>query len=256
MLPFFIFLLQKMNIAIIGYGKMGKEIEKAALPKHNIVCIIDIDNSNDISNLHKYKTDVAIEFTNPEAAVDNIIKCFEQNIPIVTGTTGWYQQLDIVRKKCNELNGALFYAPNFSIGVNLYFYIIQQVAKILQPHLNQYCLTIYETHHTQKKDSPSGTAISMANIIMSAIPQYQQWKNYLNNEPLQISNNELPIISKRIDSVIGTHQLLAQSDFDQIIIEHHAKNRKAFALGAIQAAEFLFNKKGIYTMNDLLNINL
>lgn len=256
MLPFFIFLLQKMNIAIIGYGKMGKEIEKAALPKHNIVCIIDINNRNEINNLPKYKTDVAIEFTNPEAAVENIIKCFEQNIPIVTGTTGWYKQLDFVSEKCNKLNGALFYAPNFSIGVNLYLYIIQQAAKILQPHLEQYHLTIYETHHTQKKDSPSGTAISMANNIMKIIPMYKQWVNYLNEEPQQTSNHELPIISKRIDPIVGKHQLIAQSHFDQIMIEHQAKNRQGFALGAIQAAEFLFDKKGVYTMNDLLHINL
>lgn len=256
MLPFFIFLLQNMNIAIIGYGKMGKEIEKAALPKHNIVCIIDVDNANEINNLQKYKADVAIEFTHPEAAVSNILKCFEQNIPVVSGTTGWYQQLDFVREKCNELNGALFYAPNFSIGVNLYFFIIQQAAQILQPHLDQYHLAIHETHHTQKKDSPSGTAISMANMVMKAIPHYKQWVNYLNEEPQQITSDKLPIVSKRIDPVVGTHQLIAQSDFDQIVIEHHAKNRKGFASGAIQAAEFLLNKKGIYTMNDLLQINL
>lgn len=245
-----------MNIAIIGYGKMGKEIEKAALPKHHIVCIIDVDNADEINNLQKYKADVAIEFTHPEAAVGNIIKCFEQNIPVVTGTTGWYAQLDFVQEKCSELNGALFYAPNFSIGVNLYFYIIQQSAQILQPYLDQYNLSIYETHHTQKKDSPSGTAISMANVVMKAIPQYKQWVNYLNEDPQQTSNNQLPIVSKRIDQVVGTHQLIAQSDFDQIVIEHHAKNRRGFASGAILAAEFLFNKKGIYTMNDLLQINL
>ncbi|MCX7862991.1 MAG: 4-hydroxy-tetrahydrodipicolinate reductase [Bacteroidales bacterium] len=244
-----------MNVAIIGYGKMGKEVEKLLLPYHRISCIIDIHNVDQINNLHAYNTDVAIEFTTPESAVNNILLCFKQNIPVVCGTTGWYDKFDIIKNACSQYNATLFYATNFSIGVNIYFYIIKHAAQILKKHINTYSIQIEEIHHTQKKDSPSGTAITMSKILMNEIPEIKTWVNYINNSIVNTTIHELPIISKRISDVVGTHKLQFLSEIDEIIIEHKAHNRKGFALGAIKAAEFIVGKKGIFTMNDLLEIN-
>lgn len=255
MLPFFIFLPQKMNIAIIGYGKMGKEIERLALPEHNIVCFIDINNQEDIKLLRKKNVDVAIEFTTPQSAVQNIISCFEQEIPVVCGTTGWHDKLEYIKNECNKYKGALLYSTNFSIGVNLYFHLVKQSAKIFNSYFQKYHLTIEEIHHTQKKDSPSGTAITMANIVMNEIQEIENWVNYLETLPETLNKKEIPIISKRIENVIGTHKLSYESDIDILTIEHKAKNRQGFAIGAITAAQFIKDKKGIYTMNDLLKIN-
>jgi len=245
-----------MNIAIIGYGKMGKEIERLALPKHNVVSIIDIDNQKEIEQLHDKKTDVAIEFTNPESVINNIISCFKQNIPIVCGTTGWHNKLKIVEEECKKYNGSLLYSSNFSIGVNLFFYLVKQSAQLLNSYYNSYNISIEEIHHIQKKDSPSGTAITMANIIMKEIKNIEKWINYLNTQHEHVNKQELPIFSKRIENVIGIHKLTYESDIDIISLNHEAKNRKGFAYGAILAAEYIKDKKGIYTMNDLLNINI
>ncbi len=233
---------------------MGKEIELLALPKHKIICVIDIHNQNEIKNLQNKNIDVAIEFTTPESAVDNIIKCFEQNIPVVCGTTGWHNKLQLIEEKCKIYDGTLIYSSNFSIGVNLFFYIVKQSAQLLSSYINTYNVLIEETHHTQKKDSPSGTAITIANIIIKQITNFEKWVNYLNIKPADINKIELPIISNRIENVVGNHKLAFESDIDVISIEHNAKNRKGFAYGSLMAAEFIKDKKGIYTMNDLLNI--
>ncbi len=255
MLPFFLFLHQIMNIALIGYGKMGKEIEQMALLVHQLVAIIDIDNQQEINNLSNYKPLVAIEFTHPGSAVDNIIACFKQQIPVVCGTTGWYDKLDIVVEACKKYNGTLLYSSNFSIGVNLYFHILKEASKVFKNYLPQYHFTIEETHHTQKKDSPSGTAITMAQIIMNETEKYQQWTNFLNTEThSDVSEHTLPIFSKRIENVVGQHIVTIDSEIDTLILSHTAKNRKGFAWGAIKAAEFIADKKGIYTMKDLLNL--
>jgi len=245
-----------MNIAIIGYGKMGKEIESLSRLNFNIVSIIDLHNKEEINTLKDKNVDVAIEFTAPDSAIDNIISCFKQQIPIVCGTTGWYDKINYIKQKCNEYNGALIYSPNFSIGVNIYFNIVKQTSKILKKYIDNYKVTIEEIHHTQKKDSPSGTAINLANIICGEINNFNGWQNFLNNLPENIEFHLIPIVSRRIENVVGVHKVVFSSIFDDITLEHKAKNRKGFALGALMAAEFIKDKKGIYTMNDLLNENI
>jgi len=244
-----------MNIAIIGYGKMGKEIERLAKSNHiEVVKIIDIHNHQDIYQLKKIHTDVAIEFTQPTTAINNIKICFEQNIPIVCGTTGWYEHLPTIEQWQKKYNGTLFYASNFSIGINLYMKIIEYSTSLMNQFLAQYHLYIEETHHTQKKDSPSGTALSLSKIVMNQIKQFNKIENYLDQDiQNHTSPRTLPIYSYRKDSISGEHKIIFESDVDNITITHNAKNRIGFALGAIKAAEFLINQPaGIYTMNNLI----
>lgn len=237
-----------MKIALIGYGKMGKEIEQIALSRgHEIVLKISVDNLHDFTIKNLKKADVAIEFTTPDAALKNMFTCFDAAVPVVVGTTGWNKHLDEVKNYCHQKNAALLYASNFSVGVNLFFALNKRLAELMAPY-NQYDVTMEEIHHTQKLDAPSGTAISLANDILALHPTKKQWS-------LEKSDAEnLLIHAKRIDPVPGTHSIKYTSEIDDIEIIHTAHNRKGFATGAVMAAEWIAGKKGVYNMNDVLNI--
>lgn len=238
-----------MKIALIGYGKMGKEIEKIALDRgHEIVLKIDITNPEDLTIQNLQKADVVIEFTIPSLAVNNYQVCFEAGIPVVSGTTGWLDRKTEVFEKCQNLNGTFFYASNFSLGVNLFFLLNRKLAALMATH-PEYKVGMTEIHHTQKLDAPSGTAITLAEGIMENIQEKTKWVNQKTE-----NKAEVEIISERIGEVPGTHIIKYDSEVDYIEITHCAKNRKGLAFGAVLAAEFSYNKKGILTMNDLLNI--
>lgn len=236
-----------MNIAIIGYGKMGKVIEQIAMERgHKVVLKINSQNVNEFNFDNLKKVDVAIEFTNPELAVNNINVCLNSNTPIVVGTTGWYNQFDEVRETVVETDGALLHATNCSIGVNLFFKLNKYLAEIMNKH-NDYEVTMNEIHHTQKLDAPSGTAITLAEGIVENMVSKDLW---IKGEAK--ANNQVGITSERIDNVPGTHEVKYSSEIDDIEIKHTAHNRKGFALGAVVAAEYIANKKGIFTMEDVL----
>jgi 4-hydroxy-tetrahydrodipicolinate reductase len=238
-----------MNIALIGYGKMGKAIETIALEKgHQIVLKIDIDNAADFNQENISKADVAIEFTGPHSAFDNVMKCLELAIPVVCGSTGWLDKFETATNFCKEKKGALLYASNYSIGVNLFFEINKYVAKIMSPH-KEYNVVMEEIHHTHKKDAPSGTAITLAEQVLAAIQQKKQWVNEASNHP-----EDLSIISKRIDPAPGTHTIKYTSAVDDIEIIHTAHNRVGFAGGAVLAAEFIHGKQGIFSMKEVLGL--
>lgn len=237
-----------MNIALIGYGKMGKEIEQIAISRgHSIVLKVDITNASTYSIEELKKADVAIEFSTPEAVISNIYKCFDANVPVVVGTTGWLKQLEEVKTKCSDKKQSLFYASNYSIGVNLFFKVNEYLAKLMNAY-PEYNVAMEEIHHVHKLDSPSGTAISLANQVLENNKQKQKWVN-----AATANKNELAIISKRIDEVPGTHTVTYSSAVDEISMTHIAHNRKGFALGAVIAAEWVKDKKGIFGMNDLLD---
>jgi 4-hydroxy-tetrahydrodipicolinate reductase len=238
-----------MKIAIIGYGKMGKEIERIALDRgHEIVLKIDVTNPDDLSVSNLQKADVAIEFTTPDSAVENYKLCFKAGIPVVSGTTGWLSHKQEVYQICENLNGTFFYASNFSLGVNIFFVLNKKLAELMAKQ-KEYQVEMTEIHHTQKLDAPSGTAITLAEGIMENIPELKSWVNHSTSQ-----DNELGIISEREGQVPGTHIIKYDSEVDYIEITHCAKNRKGLAFGAVLAAEFSFGKKGILTMNDMLNI--
>jgi 4-hydroxy-tetrahydrodipicolinate reductase len=236
-----------MNIALIGYGKMGKAIEDIALEKgHQVILKIDVRNIEELTNENLKKCDVAIEFTNPDNAVKNILQCFDAGIPVVCGTTGWLDSLEEVQQTCKQKGGTFLYASNFSIGVNIFFEINKYTASLLNAR-EEYEVSIEETHHTQKKDSPSGTAITLAEQIIQNIDRKNKWINNTTN-----NIDELEIISKRIDPAPGTHKIKYASAVDDIEIIHTAHNRQGFAKGAILAAEYSQAKKGIFTMKEVL----
>lgn len=238
-----------MNLALIGYGKMGKEIEKIAVSRgHKVTLIIDISNPQDLTIENLKKCDVAIEFTIPDSAVDNYKKCFEAGIPVVSGTTGWLGKMDEVHKKCSETNGTFFYASNFSIGVNIFFELNRKLAQLIAGY-NNYNVEMTEVHHIHKLDAPSGTAISLAEDILKIIPGKTAWVN--DKTPAE---NELNIKSERIGEVPGIHTIKYESDVDFIEITHSSKNRRGLAFGVVLAAEYCLGRKGILTMKDLLNI--
>ena len=238
-----------MRIAIVGYGKMGNELESMALKmKHHISFVIDKNNSTDFNSILPSNTDVIIEFTKPDSAIENIYQSFSIGIPIVSGTTGWYNKMEEVNNNCKQQNGTLFYAPNFSIGVSLFLEFSKIISEKLSKYSN-YKVHIEETHHTQKLDSPSGTAIALANAILPNHSNFTNWKNTDN-----CLESELPILSHRINNVTGKHNLVYESENDIIEFIHEAKNRSGFATGAILAAEFIINKKGIFNMSDLLKL--
>lgn len=242
--------MTNLSIAIIGYGKMGREIEKHALSLgHKIICTIDNQSEWDSKIDLLKNANVAIEFSTPEAAIHNIKKCFELNIPVVTGTTGWYDSFEQIKQLCNQNNQTLFYASNFSLGVNILFEINKKLASLLND-FDEYKLHIEETHHTQKLDKPSGTAITLAKDITSIIDRYNDWK-LIEKSP---SIADIPIKANRIDNIFGKHEVIYSSEIDTIEIKHSAKSRKGFVKGAIMAAEWVANKKGIYNMQDMLNI--
>ncbi|HEX7414676.1 MAG TPA: 4-hydroxy-tetrahydrodipicolinate reductase [Bacteroidia bacterium] len=237
-----------MNIALFGYGKMGKEIEQIALQRnHTIVLKIDKDTIPAITQAQLKQADVAIEFSTPQTVIGNINTCFDAQLPIVVGTTGWYHQFEGVKSICLKNNHSLFYATNFSLGVNLFFKMNEQVARMMNS-FPDYEVSMQEIHHIHKLDKPSGTAITTADKILAHHSQKSKWS--LNKN----STSDLFIEVVRQDEVPGTHTVFYKSDIDEISITHKAYNRKGFALGAVLAAEFLYNKKGVYTMSDLLNL--
>ena len=233
-----------MNIALLGYGKMGKTIEEIAIQRgHQIVLKVDKDDHDyDIT-----KADVAIDFSIPNVAFSNISNCINNQIPVISGTTGWLEDYNKAVALCKEKQGAFIYASNFSLGVNIFFELNKNLARMMT-NLKQYKVSLEEIHHTQKLDAPSGTAISLANDIIAEHSNYKQWK-------LEESNkNTINITAKRIDDVPGTHTITYESEVDAITIEHVAHNRQGFALGAVIAAEWIVGKTGVFTMNDVLNI--
>jgi 4-hydroxy-tetrahydrodipicolinate reductase len=238
-----------MKIALVGYGKMGKAIASLAKERgHDVVATID-DASFDLSELNQ--ADVAIEFTQPDAAVHNIYKCFEANVPIVVGTTGWYDKYEEVSNFAKSNGKSLFTATNFSIGVNLFFSINKKLAAMMN-QFPEYEVSMNETHHIHKLDHPSGTAVTLAEGILNNIDRKKSYVGLLENEPSQLKALELKITSKREDEVPGFHEVVYESEIDEIKISHNAKTRKGFALGSIIAAEWLQGKKGVFGMSDLL----
>jgi len=238
-----------MKIALVGYGKMGHMIEEVAATRgHKIVLKIDVTNQHDFTKENIATADVAIEFTNPESAFQNVMKCLEVEIPVVSGSTGWNQKLEEAKNYCKQINGSFLHTSNFSIGVNIFFEINKLLANLMssQP---AYDVTMREIHHTAKKDAPSGTAVTLADQILSNLPRK---KNWVNNP--SANNEELSIISERIDPAPGTHYVKYSSEVDDIEIIHTAHSRKGFALGAVLAAEYISDKKGIFSMKDVLNI--
>jgi 4-hydroxy-tetrahydrodipicolinate reductase len=238
-----------MKIILIGYGKMGKAIEEIALNRgHSILLKIDKDNVEELTPDALKIADVAIEFTGPESAFDNINNCLVAGLPVVSGSTGWLHRKKEAEELCLKLNGKFLYASNFSIGVNLFFELNQKLAVLMAGH-PEYRVSIQEIHHTQKLDAPSGTAISLAEQIMSVNPEIKNWVNHISDKP-----EEIAIISERTDPAPGTHSVFYRSAIDDIEIRHTAHNRKGFALGAVLAAEFLFSEKvsGIYGMKHVL----
>jgi 4-hydroxy-tetrahydrodipicolinate reductase len=241
-----------MNIALIGYGKMGKAIEEIAVERgHVISAKITSDNplkKSDLSNI-----DVAIEFTKPDLAVQHIALCMEVNLPIVVGTTAWHEQFSDVKNMVLNANGSLLYASNFSIGVNIFFEINKRLAELMSGKQG-YAACMEEIHHLQKVDAPSGTAITLANSILETNHDYNSW--VLGEEKIPHTTlGQLGITSYRKPDVPGTHTVSYSSSVDTLTISHEAHNRKGFALGAVIAAEWIYGKKGIFTMNDVLNLN-
>jgi 4-hydroxy-tetrahydrodipicolinate reductase len=235
-----------LRIALIGYGKMGKTIHHIAEERgHKIALIIDIDRTSKLTDL-KDQVDVVIEFTRPEAAIENLTYCIKNKIPIVCGTTGWLHAYDQMKALVHEHKSAFFYASNYSIGVNIFFAVNKYLAGIMD-HFVDYDVSLTEIHHTQKLDAPSGTAITLAEGIIEKINRKGQWIN----EPSKI-DSDLSIVSKRIDDDPGTHIISYSSEVDEITIKHHAHSRTGFALGAVMAAEWLVGKEGSFGMSDLL----
>jgi len=240
--------MTNLKIVLSGYGKMGKEVERTALSRNHVI-VAKLDNEKEWEKYKKSKTkaDVVIDFSMPSVALDVFSNCFNLSIPLVTGTTGWYGQKEKVFKMVNEKQAAFFYAPNFSIGVNLFFLVNRKLAGLMNT-IPGYDISITETHHIHKLDAPSGTAIKAANDIVDKMENLSGWTLD------QGKPGMLPIHSIREGEVTGTHEVLWQSDADEILLKHAAKNRSGFALGAVMAAEYIQKKKGIFTMEDMLNL--
>ncbi len=236
-----------MKIALLGYGKMGKTIEGLAKEKDHQI-ILRVNHPKEMNQDLLRQADVAIEFSNPEAAFDNICTCIKNGVPVVSGTTGWLDKMQEVQTLCSTSKGAFFYASNYSIGVNIFFAINQKLADLMKVYPN-YNIQMEEIHHTQKLDAPSGTAITLANQILDTVDHKNTWVNQAAAE-----QNELSIISKRIDKVPGTHTIQYESAIDRIAIEHVAHSRLGFASGALLAAEWILGKQGCFGMQDLLKI--
>ena len=236
-----------MKIALIGYGKMGKEIEAAAILRgHSIVLKVDSKNASSYTDQELTMADIAIEFSQPAMAMDSILRCLSLDLPIVVGTTGWYEKLNDVKQLVLQKKQAFLYASNFSIGVNLFFELNKQLATLMKEQ-KEYSVGIQEIHHLQKLDSPSGTAITLAEDLLLQFPQKNNWAN------TKITEKEtIGIESLRMEGVPGTHTIQYNSEIDSIEIKHTAHNRKGFALGSVIAAEWLNGKKGFYTMRDVL----
>ncbi len=238
-----------MKIALIGYGKMGKAIEAIAVEKgHTVALKFDVSNQDEFTIANLQQCDVAIEFTSPHSAVDNLKKCFEAGVPVVCGSTGWLAEWDTVKADCETKNASLVYASNYSIGVNLFFELNTYLANLMSKHTN-YDVMLEEIHHTEKRDAPSGTAITLAEQVLQNITTKKGWVNHSSDNA-----EELAIISERIDPAPGTHKIKYHSAIDDIEIIHTAHNRLGFAGGAVLAAEFIVGKKGIYNMKQVLGL--
>ncbi len=238
-----------MKIALIGYGKMGKAIEEIALAKgHEVVLKIDVQNNHEFTLENIKQADVAIEFTGPHSAFENVKKCIELGIPVVSGSTGWLDKWSEIQNLCTEKNGCLIYSSNYSIGVNLFFELNKQLAKLMESY-QDYDVSMTEIHHTEKKDAPSGTAITLAEQILANMGRKKQWTNSPSLTP-----SDLVITSERIDPAPGTHTVSYDSPIDSIEITHTAHTRKGFASGAFLAAEFANKKNGIFTMKQVLGL--
>lgn len=236
-----------MKIALLGYGKMGKTIEQLALEKGHTI-VLKTNTGAELQAANLAAAEVAIEFSRPESAFDNLVACIEAGVPVVSGTTGWLDRMEELKSLCAQRRGAFFYASNFSVGVNIFFAINQKLAELMQDY-PQYDVRMEEIHHTEKLDAPSGTAITLAEAILEKVPGKTKWVNEPTAHPSQ-----LPIISKRIDKTPGTHTIVYESAIDKITIEHLAHSRLGFASGALLAAEWLQDKQGCFGMNDLLNL--
>jgi len=242
--------MKSLKIALLGYGKMGKEIEKIAIEKSHTI-IARIDNSDDWIEQEKQleEADVAIEFSTPKTVLDNISRCVKMNLPIIIGTTGWYHEMEKVEEECKRNNASILWASNFSIGMNIFFKINSILAQ-LTDKFPEYKAHIHEIHHTQKLDAPSGTAIAIANGIIESTKNLDSWE--LTDDVKHSSKNVLPITYDRVDQVPGTHIITYHSEIDELSIKHEAKSRKGFASGAVIAAEWLMGRKGFYNMGDVL----
>ncbi|MBB2143901.1 4-hydroxy-tetrahydrodipicolinate reductase [Pedobacter sp. LMG 31464] len=246
-----------MKIALLGYGKMGQIIERFALERgHEVVLKISIDNLEDFTVDNLAKADIAIDFSAPDAAVDNIYKCFDAGVPVVVGTTGWYGKLQEIKNDCLSSNNTLLYGSNFSVGVNLFFHLNKVLAKLMNNY-PAYEVQVEEIHHTHKLDAPSGTAMTIAEGIIEEIDRKSEWLNEVvgTQIPDVIKNEQLLIESHRIENVPGTHTVVYSSEVDEIEIKHTAHSRAGFALGAVIAAEWLQNKQGFYNIADVFNFN-
>ena len=236
-----------MKIGLIGYGKMGKEIEKIAIERgHDIPVIIDLNNLTEFTPENISMCDVVIEFTIPESAVQNYLTCFKAGVPVVSGTTGWMHQREFVYEKCKQVDGTFFHTTNFSVGVNLFFELNRRLASLMVKH-SRYKPSMHEIHHIHKLDAPSGTALTLAEDLVQILPDIEGWAL----SPAE-DFKQVPIVSERTGEVPGTHIVTYSSEVDTIEISHAAHNRKGFALGAVLAAEFSLTNKGILTMKDLL----
>jgi 4-hydroxy-tetrahydrodipicolinate reductase len=250
-----------MNIALLGYGKMGKIIEKIATDrKHNIVLKIDYNNLDELTAENLKKADAVIEFSTPGSVLSNINHCFEANVPVVVGTTGWYEHLPEIKEQCLRSNNTLLYASNFSVGVNIFFHVNRVLAKLMNNY-PYYDVQVEEIHHTQKLDAPSGTAITIAEGIIENLDSKKDWVNVLTAEgndadDSNIKNDQLLIESFRIDSVPGTHTVIYDSEVDSIEFKHTAHNRTGFALGAVLAAEWAHNKKGFFSVEEMFDFGI
>lgn len=236
-----------MQIGLIGYGKMGKAIHEQAIKReHTIPLIIDLQNKQELNAENLKKVDVVIEFTTPETAFDNVCFCLSHGVPVICGSTGWLHKLEEAKEIASQYNTGLIVASNFSVGVNLFFELNKKLAELMGKH-SDYNPELLEVHHTQKLDSPSGTAISLAEQILERIPEKTKWVNHASD-----NHNELVILSERKDPAPGTHHVKYSSAIDNIEIIHTAHNRTGFALGAVVAAEFMKGKKGFFSMKDVL----
>jgi 4-hydroxy-tetrahydrodipicolinate reductase len=239
-----------MRIALIGYGKMGNAIEEIALKRgHEIIATIDVNNMDEFTQENISQADAVIEFTSPHSAYGNVKKCLAFGVPVVCGSTGWTERLEEMKKICTDENGCFIYSSNYSVGVNIFFEVNKRLAALMAPH-GEYEVILEETHHTQKKDAPSGTAISLAEQVLEKIQRKKQWVNELSD-----NTDDLEIISQRIDPAPGTHSVKYSSAIDTIEIIHTAHNRTGFATGAVLAAEFAKDRKGFFTMKDVLGLS-
>lgn len=251
-----------MRIALLGYGKMGKAVEKIAEARgHEIVYKINLENAHNFLSISLKNVDVAIDFSMPTSAYDNIMKCFDAKVPVVVGTTGWYDQFDAVKARCESEGQSMIYSTNFSLGVNIFFKINKLLSRYMGQR-NDYDVMIEEVHHTEKKDHPSGTAITLAKQILDNSNTKKSWKGRLffehqhENVPMQsLQTDEMLIESQRIKDVPGDHTVIYSSANDSIVIKHTAVTRHGFAEGAVLAAEWIQGKKGLFTMEDLLKLD-